>query len=107
MSYDGVGVGYLTTRVMTWWTPSGRFLARRKTNPIERADWLIYWTQQPSWCSMPFLDGVMHDVDAESDEWARGEFSLLGRTLAVEWLSGTEAARLLAEYPVPSDGPGD
>jgi hypothetical protein len=79
---------------------------RKYAHPIERADWEIFWTRQPTWCPQ-YLDGVTNDVDAEVLEWSRGEFNLLGRTLRVDWLQGDEAERLLVDYPVPSpEGPG-
>jgi hypothetical protein len=102
----GDEVGYLTTSVRTWWTQSGPFYARRHVDPVERADWQIFWTRQPAWCSMEFLDGLTDDVDRDVADWSQGEFRLLGHTLGVEWLSGTEAEQLLVEYPVPTpEGP--
>ena len=106
LSDGGTEVGYLTSSVRTWWSVSGSLFSRKYVHPIERADWEIFWTQQPTSCP-PHVDGVMNDVDAEVAEWSRGEFALLGRTLRVDWLQGDEAERLLVDYPVPSpEGPG-
>ncbi len=93
---DDVLVGYLATRVRTWWTEEGRWWRRRYVNPVERPEFLLslLGSGDPS----RYVDGVAGDVGSVINEWDCGRFRFGGRTLAQRWLAGAEADAAWDDY---------
>lgn len=82
-------IGYLATRVQTWWRTTGPWWSRQRVDPVERAEWLLSFTGSDTHGG--YVDGVALEVAARVDGWNRDHLRYGGKAYRLRWLHGPDA----------------